>query len=205
MWRSDGAGGSAASARSAAASDSGLLGRERPLRHRRERRRAEAEVAVRLGVELLLEPARGSAEAPILRQPLGELARSVVGIEVLERHLLFLREEPARLQLEERGDEDEELAVDLQIADRRSLQKRQHDLDDLDVRELELLLENERQKEVEGPFEGVEVERELCDGAHRHNSMVSGGRGLWERSSSAPAAERWAAGAPTSRAGAATR
>jgi len=57
----------------------------------------------------------------------------------------------------------------------------------------------------EGVLTDEYLERELCDGAHRHNSMVSGGRGLWERSSSAPAAEQWTEGAPTSRAGAATR
>ena len=75
----------------------------------------------------------------------------------------------------------------------------------LSVRELELLLEDEGEEQVEGALEGVEVERELCDGAHRANSMVSGGRGLSARSSSGPGAARSAAGVPRPPAGAATR
>ena len=181
-----------------------LLGSERTLGHGRERRRSEAEEAVGLGVELVLEPARGGAEAPVLGQELGELARGVVGVEVLERHLFLLREEPARFQLQERGDEDEELAVHLEIL-AALLQECEDDLDDLDVRKLELLLEDEREQEVERPLEGVEVERELCDGGHGANRIFSGGRGLSAPSSSAPAAEPWAAVAPRSRSGAATR
>src|SRR4029079_803343 len=122
----------------------GLLRSERTLGHWRERSRAEAEEAVGLGVEPFPEPARGAAEAPVLGKKLGELARGVVGVEVLEWHLVLLREEPARFQLQERCNQDEELAVHLEIL-AALLQEREDNLDDLDIRELELLLEDERE------------------------------------------------------------
>src|SRR4029453_2995460 len=155
------------------------------------------------GVQLVLEPPGGGPEAPVLGEPLGELAGGVVGGEIPEGPLLFLREEAACFQLEQGGDEDEKLAVDLEVA-APLLQEREHDLDDFDVGELELFLQDERQKEDERPLDRMKVERKLSDGAHRPNSMVSGGRGLSAQSSSAPAAGRWASGAPRSRADAAT-
>ena len=82
----------------------GLLRGERPLGGRSKRSRPQPEIPVGLGVELLLEPARGRPEAPVLREPLGELARRVVRVEVVERRILLLREEPSSLELEERSD-----------------------------------------------------------------------------------------------------
>src|SRR4029450_9818008 len=114
----------------------------------------------------------------------------------------LLREEAARLQLEQRGDEDEELAVDLEILSPLG-EEGQDDLDDLDVSTLGLFLQDEGEQEVEWALEGVEIERELCHGAHRQHSMFSGGRGLSARSSSAPGAEPWASASPTSRTAAA--
>ena len=181
MWRSDGAGGSAASARRAAASDSGLLGGKRPLGHGRERWRAEAEVAVGLGVELVLEPARGGAEAAVLREALGELAGRVVGVEVLEGHLFSSSGKSPRAFSSRSEATRTRNSPSTSRSPAALLQEREDDLDDLDVRELELLLEDERQQEVERPLERIEVERELATALTDSHSIVSGGRGLRHR------------------------
>ena len=62
----------------------GLLRRERPLRHRRERRRADAEPAVALGRRAAPRASRRSCGTPIGGEALGELARRLLGVEILE-------------------------------------------------------------------------------------------------------------------------
>ena len=92
----------------------GLLRRERRLDLRRERRRPEPEEPVALGLEPLPQPAGRVLHPPVLGEPPRELLGRGLRLELGELRRL-LREETARLQLEERGDEHEELAARLEI------------------------------------------------------------------------------------------
>ena len=92
----------------------GLLRRERHLDLRRERRRAEPEETVALRLEPLPEPAGGVLHPPVLRETPRELLGGRLRLELGELGGL-LREEPAGLQLEERRDQDEELAAGLEV------------------------------------------------------------------------------------------
>ena len=92
----------------------GILRRERRLGLRRERSRAEPEEAVALVGQTLAEPGGSLLGAPVLGEPARELLRGLFGIELGELGFL-LREERARLQLEQRRDEDEELAARLEV------------------------------------------------------------------------------------------
>src|SRR6185436_9666196 len=84
-----------------------LLRRDLRLGTRDERRRAAPEVTVVLGLEPLEQPPRLLDPAELL-QPTGQLLRRLLRVEVGELDLL-LREELARLQLQQRADEHEEL------------------------------------------------------------------------------------------------
>ena len=143
----------------------GILRRERRLDLRRERRRAEPEVAVALRREPLAEPLRGLLGAPVLGEPPRELLGGLLRIELCELGLL-VREERARLQLEQRRDEDEELAARLEVELLplgQPLEEGDDDAREVDVPQVELLLEDEREQQVERPLERVEVELELPD------------------------------------------
>src|SRR4029079_6270752 len=126
----------------------------------------------------------------------------------------LLGEEPAGLQLEERGDEDEELAAGLEVELvplEEVLDEGEDDPRHVDLSQIQLVLQDERQQPVERPFERVEVELELPDD-HGSNRSRATGRGHAGRSSSglsappAPCvASPWAPWAPTACAGTATR
>ena len=105
----------------------------------------------------------------------GELLRGLLGLELAELGGL-VGEERARLELEQRGHEDEELAARLQVelvALGEALDEREDDRSDVDLPRLELLLQEQRQEEVERPFEGVELELELADGRRLHGREAS--------------------------------
>ena len=72
-----------------------LLRRHRGLELGRERRRPEPEVAVALDGQPLGQPVRGLLEAPVLRQPAGELLGRLLRIELLEIDVLARRPAPA--------------------------------------------------------------------------------------------------------------
>ena len=79
-------------------------------------------------------------------------------------------------------DQHEELTARLEVqlvALGQLLDEGEHDAGDVDVRQRDLLLEDERQQQVEGAFERLEVELELV---HGHAREASGGlgRGGWE-------------------------
>ena len=92
----------------------GVLVGETPLGVGGERRRTEAEVAVALGGEPLAQPAGGLLHAPVLGEPPRELLGRLLRLEIGELGLL-LGEQVACLQLEQRGDEDEELAARIEV------------------------------------------------------------------------------------------
>src|SRR5581483_11786833 len=138
----------------------GLLRGERDLHPRRERRRAEPEEALAFGLEPVAEPLGGVLHPAVLGEAPCELLGGRLGLELRELRSL-LREEAARLQLEERRDEDEELAARLEVellAVVQPLDEREHDAGDVDLRQVELVLQDERQQQVERALERVEVE-----------------------------------------------
>ena len=203
MWRSETCGGSCREQAQHGAERSGILRRERRLDLRRERRRAEPEVAVALRRKPLAQPRRGLLRAPVLGEPARELLRRLLGIELRELGVL-LGEQRARLQLEQRRDEDEELAARLEVellALGEPLEERDDDPGEVDVPQVELLLEDEREQQVERPLERVEVEFQLPDD-HPRERIAATGRGPSGRPSSgrarSSAASPWA---PTARTG----
>src|SRR5438067_4299726 len=188
----------------------GILRRELRLDLRRESRRPDPEEAVALRGESLAQPGRSLLRAPVLREAPRELLGRLLGLELCELCVL-VREEPARLQLEQRSDEDEELAARLEIELlplREPLEERGDDAGEVDVAQVELLLEDEREQQVERPLERVEIELELPDrdarvgtgkagtsaqwrlrrayAAHVSDPSSVTGRGPWGQSSAAP-------------------
>ena len=162
-------------------SDDGELRRilvgEPALGPRRERRRAEAEEALALVREPLAQPAGRLLHPAVLGEPPGELLGGLLRLEVGELGLL-LGEEVPRLDLEQRGDEHEELAARVEIelvALGEMRDERDDDRGDVDVRRLELILEDERQEEVERALEGVEVQLQLAHGGRHHGDPSLGG------------------------------
>ena len=113
MCASETSGGPAASSRERGGERLRLLGGELAFRPRRERRRSKSEEPVALGgAPLGRQPAasfmrRYASEAP------RELLRGLLGLELREVGVLL--EQPARLQLEQRGNEHEELAAGLEV------------------------------------------------------------------------------------------
>ena len=119
----------------------------------RERLAAAGDRYFRLGpaplapkLETPLAPQDPEALGAVLRllatEPPRELLRSLVGVELRELGLL-VGEECARLQLEERSDEDEELAARLEVellALREPFEERDDDPREVDVPQVELLL-----------------------------------------------------------------
>src|SRR2546421_359264 len=179
----------------------GILRRELRGDLRRERRRAEAEVAVALGREPFAQPGRGLLRAPVLREPPRELLGGLLRLELGELGRL-VREERPRLQLEERRDEHEELAARLEIELLplgQPLEERGDDAREVDVAQVELLLEDQREQQVERPLERVEVELELSNDHAAERSAVTG-RGPWGR----PSASRWEPAASSPRASSST-
>jgi hypothetical protein len=181
-----------------------VLRRQLRLRARRERRRPQPEEPVALRGKPLREPLRRDLHAPVLGEPPRQLLGRLLGLEVGQLGGL-VREEPARLQLEQRGDEDEELAAGVEVellARGEPLDEGDDDAGDVHVRKVELVAEDERQQQVERALERVEVEIEL---AHLHGAQeasVSPGRGFSGRPSAAQRAGRGAGPQATPRRGA---
>ena len=125
--------------------------------------------------EPLCEPCRPVLGPAVLGEPPRQLLGGRLGLELGELGVL-LREEAARLQLEQRGDEDEELAAGVEVeavALGEMLDERDDDLCEIDLAEGKLVAEHERQQEIERPFERVEVEVELADRCCRHRGRLA--------------------------------
>ena len=121
-------------------------------------------------VEPLAQELRRLLRAPVLGEPARELLRGLLRLELRELGVL-LREHRARLQLEQRADQDQELAarVEVELALLgEALDERDDDRREIDLAERQLLAEHEREQEVERPLERVQVQLELADGdGHR--------------------------------------
>ena len=145
----------------------GVLGCEFPLRTGRERGRADPEVAVALAGQPLAQPRGRLLHPAVLGEPPRELLGRLLRFELGELGLL-VREERAGLQLQQRRDQDQKLAACLQIelvALCQPLDEGDHDRGHVDVCRLQLLLQEQRQEQVERALERVEVQLEL---AHNH-------------------------------------
>ena len=188
MCESETSGGSTASSRITCASRSGSCGASGvstlgasgagPSRKKRSPSVCEA----------LAQPGGGLLHAPVLGEPARELLRCGLRLELGELGG-FLREEAARLQLEQRRDEDEELAARLEVellALGEALEEGEHDPGDVELPQVELVFEDERQEQVEWALERVEVELELPDD-HALDPSCTTGRGSWAPPSAAPA------------------
>ena len=82
-----------------------------------------------------------------------------------------------RLQLEQRGDEDEELAARVQVelvALGQALDERHDDRGHVDLGRLDRLLQEQRQQQVERALEGVEVQLEIADGTGHAATLAAG-------------------------------
>jgi hypothetical protein len=126
---------------------------------RLQRRRAEPPEQVAPLVQPLLQELRGLLRAAVLGEPASELLGRLLRLQLRELGLL-LREHRTRLQLEQRRDQDQELAagVEVELALRLEvLDEGDDDLGQLDVAQLQLLAEHERKQQVERPLERVEV------------------------------------------------
>ena len=114
--------------------------------------------------------------APVLGEAAGQLLGRLLRLELGELGLLVGEEVP-RLQLEQRGDQDEELAAGVEIelvALGESLDERDDDAGHVDLGRLDRVLEQERQEEVERALERVEVQLEIADGTGHGRTLAPG-------------------------------
>jgi hypothetical protein len=102
----------------------------------------------------------GVPVATVLEHPRQELVGGLLGSE-LRLPLLGPRQQQARLQLQERGDQDQELGggVEVELAGALEvLEVGDHDLTQRHLRQAHLLAQHHRHQEVERPGEDLQVE-----------------------------------------------
>ena len=176
MCESETCGGSTASASHRLDEAQRLLRGEPPLGLGRERRRAEPEVAVALLVEPLAQPDGRLLHAAVLGEAPRELLGRLLRLELGELGLLVGEQVPG-LQLEQRRDQDEELAAGVEIelvALGQPLDERDDDRGHVDLRRLDRVLEQQREQKVERALEGVEVQLEIADGTGHGRTLAPG-------------------------------
>ena len=153
-----------------------LLRGKPTFRARGEGCRPEPEVELALLLEPLAQPDGGELHAPVLREATCELFGSLLRLQLRELRLL-VGEQMSSLQLEQRRDQDEELAAGVEVelvALGEPLDEGDDDPGHVDLRRLDRVLEQEREKEVEGPLEGIEVQLEVADGAGHDRTLAPG-------------------------------
>ena len=131
----------------------------RAAQRRRKRRRA-IEHAL-LGLPARGQKAPGAAEAGVGEHPLEQLLGRLGRRQVVELLDLLARQHQARLQLQQRGDQHEELGRGLEVqlvARLQMVQVGEHDLGQLDLEQVQLVAQDQRQQQVERPGEDVEVQ-----------------------------------------------
>jgi hypothetical protein len=107
----------------------------------------------------------------VLEHPREELLGGLDGFDVEPLLVVGGKHQP-RLQLEQRRDQDQELGGRLEVELTRALEVldiREDDLGQVDFEEVDLLLQHERQEQVEGPVEDLEVEVERGEGHRRRD------------------------------------
>ena len=118
-----------------------------------------------------------AAVAPGLEHPGQQLLGRLAGLEV-EQVVLLARQQQARLELQQGGDQHQELGRHLEVelaARLEVVEVADHDVGQLDLHQVDLLAQHERQQQVERPGEDLQVELELGDGHRGHRSDQTGG------------------------------
>ena len=108
----------------------------------------------------------GGAVAARVEHPREQLLGGFAGLDV-EQLLVLAGEHQPRLQLQQGGDQDDEFggALEVELAGALEVvQVGQHDLRQLELEQVDLFAQDQRQQQVEGPAEDLEVE---VQGAHR--------------------------------------
>ncbi len=114
--------------------------------------------------------------AAVLGEAPGQLLGGLLRLELGKLRLL-VREQVARLELEQRRDQDEELAARVEIelvAISEALHEGDDDSRHVDLGRLNRVLEQKRQQEVEWPLECIEVQLEIADGAGHERTLAPG-------------------------------
>ena len=109
--------------------------------------------------------AGGGTEAAGVEQPRHQLLGSLFGLD-LERLLVLAREHQPGLQLEQRRQQHDELGSGLQLelpAAVQVVEVGEHDIGELQLEQVHLLAQDEREQQVEGPREDVQVQLEGRD------------------------------------------
>ena len=166
MWRVSIGGGVRSSPAERLAEDRGVVGllgvlERRPSQRRRQRRRAVQDGL--LGLAQRGEVPARAAEARVGEHPLQQLLGRLGRHQLVELVDLLARQHQPRLELEQRRDQDEELGRGLEVelvAGLEMVDVGEHDLGQLDLEQVELLAQDEREQEVERPGEDVEVQLE---------------------------------------------
>ena len=121
-----------------------------------------------LACEQLAEVRRRGTVAARVEHPREQLLGRLFGLDV-EQLLLLAREHQARLQLEQRRDQHDELGrcLEIQLATLLEVvEVGEHDVGELQLEQVDLFAQHQRQQQVERPAEDVEVELERAE-AHR--------------------------------------
>src|ERR687893_389495 len=106
------------------------------------------------------------------------------GNQLVELLDLLARQHEPRLELEQRRDEDEELRRRLEVelvAGLEVVEVGEHDLAQLDLQQVELLAQDEREEQVERPREDVEVQLQAADQRRGHARRRVGARAADQR------------------------
>ncbi len=154
-----------------------------------------------LGLAQRGEMAAGAAEARVGEHPLQQLLGRLGGHQLVELLDLLAGQHQPRLELEQRRDQDQELGRRLQVelvARLEVVEVGEHDLGQLDLEQVELLAQDQREQQVERAREDVEVELQPGDrgGGHaprRVGICAADQRRLGRRTGPTPIASRTSA------------
>ena len=136
---------------------------------RRQRRGSVQQLVA--GLEALAQPAGRAAVAGVGEHPRQQLVRRLGRHQLVELVDLLAGQHQARLQLQQRRDQHQELRRRLEVQLPLRLQVvdvGEHDVGEVHLEQIELLAQDQRQQQVEGAGEDVEVELERVDGGAPH-------------------------------------
>ena len=120
----------------------------------------------------------GAAEARVLQHPLDQLLGGLGGRELVELLDLLAGQHQPRLELQQRRDQHQELGRGLEVELLQRLQVVEvgdDDLGEVDLEQVQLLAQDQREEQVEGTGEDVEVQLELGDAHARKARRRSDG------------------------------
>jgi hypothetical protein len=106
-----------------------------------------------------MQPLGSGAEAAVVEQPREQLLGRLLWVEI-EPFAVLGRQHQPRLQLQERRDQDQELGrrLQVQLAPRlEPLDVGEDDLGQVDLQQVHVLVQDQRDEQVEGTLEDLEV------------------------------------------------